>query len=123
MVYEAVLLFAVGFFAAWLFFFASGGRDATAGSLRLELQLLIGAVFAAYFLWCWLRGGQTLAMKTWKIRLVAPGHDRVPPLTALARFVVALLAVPTGIALGWALFDRDRQFLHDRIAGTRLVMA
>jgi uncharacterized RDD family membrane protein YckC len=62
-------------------------------------------------------------MKTWKIRLVAPGHDRVPPLTALLRFVLALLAVPTGIALGWALFDRDRQFLHDRIAGTRLVMA
>jgi hypothetical protein len=31
--------------------------------------------------------------------------------------------VPTGIALGWALFDRDRQFLHDRIAGTRLVTA
>jgi uncharacterized RDD family membrane protein YckC len=79
-------------------------------------------VFAAYFLWCWLRGGQTLAMKTWKIRLVAPGHDRVPPLTALLRFALALFAVPTGIALGWALFDRERQFLHDRLAGTRLVM-
>jgi uncharacterized RDD family membrane protein YckC len=62
-------------------------------------------------------------MKTWKIRLVAPGHDRVPPFAALLRFVLALLAVPTGIALGWALFDRDRQFLHDRLAGTRLVTA
>ena len=118
MVYEAVLLFAVGFFAAWLFFFASGGRDATAGSLRLELQLLIGAVFAAYFLWCWLRGGQTLAMKAWNIRLVD-----VTPQKALLRFALAALLVPSLISIVWSLFDRDRQFLHDRLAGTRLVSA
>jgi uncharacterized RDD family membrane protein YckC len=122
MLYEAILLFAIGFAASSLFFYASGGLGAS-GYGRTMLQLFLVAVFAAYFLWCWLRGGQTLAMKTWKIRLVAPGRDRVPPLTALLRFVLALLAVPTGIALGWALFDRDRQFLHDRIAGTRLVAA
>jgi len=121
MMYEAILLFAVGFAATSLFFYASGGLGES-GSGRTMLQLFLVCVFAAYFLWCWLRGGQTLAMKTWKIRLVAPGHARVPPLTALARFALAAVAVPTGIALGWALFDRDRQFLHDRIAGTRLVM-
>ena len=122
MFYEALLLFAVAFLATWLFQFAAG-TVRIEGLQRHLLQALLIAVFAAYFLWCWLRGGQTLAMKTWKIRLVAPGHDRVPPLTALARFALALLAVPTGIALGWALFDRERQFLHDRIAGTRLVTA
>ena len=121
MFYEAILLFAVGFAATSLFFYASGGLGAS-GYGRTMLQLFLVTVFAGYFLWCWLRGGQTLAMKTWKIRLVAPGLDRVPPLTALLRFALAILAVPTGIALGWALFDRDRQFLHDRIAGTRLVM-
>ena len=116
MIYEAVLLFAVAFFAAWLFFFASGGRDATAGWLRYTLQLLIGATFAAYFLWCWLRGGQTLAMKAWHIRLVD-----VTPGKALMRFLLAAALFPVSIA--WALFDRDRQFLHDRLAGTRLVNA
>jgi uncharacterized RDD family membrane protein YckC len=121
MFYEAILLFAVGFAATSLFFYASGGLGAS-GYGRTMLQLFLVTVFAGYFLWCWLRGGQTLAMKTWKIRLVAPGHDHVPPLTALLRFALAILAVPTGIALGWALFDRDRQFLHDRIARTRLVM-
>jgi len=114
--YEAALLFAVGFFAAWLFFFASGGRDASAGWPRHLLQLFIGLVFAAYFLWCWLRSGQTLAMKTWRIRLVD-----VTPGKALLRFLLAVLLVPTGISVIWALFDRDRQFLHDRLAGTRLV--
>ena len=69
MLYEALLVFAVAFFAAWLFFFASGGREATEGWLRLALQLFVGAVIASYFLWCWLRGGQTLAMRAWRIRL------------------------------------------------------
>ena len=89
MLYEALLLFAVGFFASWLFFFASGARDATSGVLRRELQLFIVAVLAAYFLWCWLRGGQTLAMRAWRIRLVD-----VTPAKAIARFVLALVLLP-----------------------------
>ena len=121
MLYDGLLLFAVGFAAPWLFFFASGGRGAE-GDVRMLLQLYLLAVFAAYFLWCWLRGGQTLAMKTWRIRLISPAHDRVTPGAALLRFALALLVVPTGIGLGWALFDRERQFLHDRLAGTRLVL-
>ena len=86
-------------------------------------------------------------MKAWGIRLVMPGKRRVPPLTALKRLVLAGLFVGSfcvalvgafahrnpwvafatlavsGIGLGWALVDRDRQFLHDRLAGTRLVLA
>ena len=116
MLYEAVLLFAVGFFAAWLFFFASGGRDATGGATRHLLQLFIGLAFAGYFLWCWLRGGQTLAMKAWRIRLV-----EVTPARALARFMLAGVLVPTLVSIVWSFFDRDGQFLHDRLAGTRLV--
>jgi uncharacterized RDD family membrane protein YckC len=119
MVYEAILLFAVAFFAAWIFYFASGGADTThPGAARLELQVFIVVLFAAYFLWNWLRGGQTLAMKAWKIRLVG-----VTPGKALLRFALACILVPTGISIVWALFDRDRQFLHDRLAGTRLVTA
>ena len=116
MLYESLLLFAVAFFAGWLFFFASGGRDATQGWARYLLQVFMLAMFAGYFLWCWLRGGQTLAMKAWRIRLV-----EVTPQKALLRFVLAALLLPVSIA--WALFDRDRQFLHDRLAGTRLVQA
>ncbi len=117
--YETVLLFAVAFFAGWIFYFASGGADTTrAGWARLELQVLIGLFFAGYFLWCWLRGGQTLAMRAWKIRLVD-----VTPQRALLRFALAALLVPTLASIFWALWDRDRQFLHDRLAGTRLVSA
>ena len=113
--YEALLVFGVAFFAAWIFFFASGGRDATTGVARAELQVFILTVLAAYFLWCWLRGGQTLAMRAWKIRVVD-----VTPGKAVARFLVAAALLPLSIL--WALVDRDRQFLHDRLAGTRLVL-
>ena len=123
MLYEAILLFAVAFLATWLFQFA-------AGTLRIEgwrmhlLQLFLLTVFAAYFLWCWLRGGQTLAMKTWRIRLVArDGHGHLPPKAALLRFLYALLLVPTTIGIFWAMVDRDRQFLHDRLAGSLLIPA
>jgi len=116
MAYEAILLFAVAFFAAWLFFFASGAGDATSGWLRYALQLFIATVFAAYFLWCWLRGGQTLAMKAWHIKLV-----EVTPGKAILRLLLASLLLPTGVSILWGIFDRERQFLHDRLAGTRLV--
>ena len=121
MLYEAILLFAVAFLATWLFQFA-------AGTLRIEgwrmqlLQLFLLAVFAAYFLWCWLRGGQTLAMKTWRIRLVARrDHGRLSPQAALLRFVCALVLVPSLVGIAWAWVDRDRQFLHDRLAGSLLI--
>jgi len=121
MLYESMLLFAIAFLATWLFQFA-------AGTLRIEgwrvhvLQLFLLAVFASYFLWCWLRGGQTLAMKTWRIRLVSKnGHGKLAPQAAMLRFFYALMLVPTTIGIFWAMVDRDRQFLHDRLAGSLLV--
>ena len=145
MVYEGLLLVAVAFLATWLFQFAAGTVQIE-GWRRHLLQAFLLAVFASYFLWCWLRGGQTLAMKAWRIRLTAPGHDRLPAKRALLRFAYAALLLGaflaaiaaafvhrnpwlafaslavTGIGLGWALLDRDGQFLHDRLAGTRLEM-
>jgi uncharacterized RDD family membrane protein YckC len=55
-------------------------------------------------------------MRTWRIRLVD-----VTPGRAIPRFVLALFLLPLSIV--WVLVDRDRQFLHDRLAGTRLVIA
>lgn len=117
MVYEAILLFAVAFLGTWLFQLAAGTFDIQ-GWRHHALQAFLVALFAAYFLWSWLRGGQTLAMKTWRIRLVD-----ITPQKALLRFLYALVLVPTGISILYALFDRERQFLHDRLAGSRLVDA
>ena len=121
MLYESILLFAVAFIGTWVFQFAAGMLLIQGWRMQL-LRLFLLALFAAYFLWCWLRGGQTLAMKTWRIRLVAKdGHARLAPKAALLRFVYAMVLVPTTIGLFWAMLDRDRQFLHDRLAGSLLI--
>ncbi len=123
MLYESILLFAVAFFGTWLYQFAAGTVVIEGWRLAM-LQLFLIALFAAYFLWCWLRSGQTLAMKTWRIRLVSKeGHRTLAPRAALLRFIAALLLVPTLLGILWALVDRDRQFLHDRLAGTLLIPA
>ena len=89
---------------------------------RLALAHFILAMLV-YFGWFWINGGQTLAMRTWHIRVVdAVRGGRLRPGQAILRYLVAwfsLLAL--GLGFLWALIDRDRQFLHDRIAGTRLV--
>jgi uncharacterized RDD family membrane protein YckC len=117
MLYEAILLFAVAFFGAWVFQFFAGTTELTSGWRRYLLMAFLVALFAAYFLWAWLRGGQTLPMKTWRIRVVG-----ITPRKALLRFVLALIFVPTGISFASAFFHRDRQFLHDQLAGTRLIL-
>jgi len=85
--------------------------------------LHIAAVLGIYFIVLWRRNGQTLAMQTWRIQIVDSVSGRIPSLRqCLLRY---LLAWPSlcffGAGLFWALFDRDRQFLHDRFAGTCVV--
>jgi uncharacterized RDD family membrane protein YckC len=62
-------------------------------------------------------------MQTWRIKLVSAREQRTVSLTqALLRYALAWAGLLFyGAGLLWALFDRDRQFLHDRLAGTRLV--
>ena len=86
------------------------------------LVIHIFLVLGAYFIWYWHHGGQTLAMQTWKIRLTSPAGSPPPLWRLVLRYVLAWPSVVyLGAGLVWALFDRDRQFLHDRLAGTRLV--
>jgi uncharacterized RDD family membrane protein YckC len=97
-----------------------------AGNMTLPgwlLQLHLLAVLLIYFVWFWRHGGQTLAMKTWKIRLESAITGKTVTLPqALLRFGLCGPSVLFfGAGLVWAVFDRERQFLHDRLAGTRLV--
>lgn len=79
-------------------------------------------VLGIYFIWCWHRGGQTLAMQTWKIQLSTPSGARATLPRLALRYALAWPSITyLGVGVLWALFDRDRQFLHDRLAGTRLV--
>jgi uncharacterized RDD family membrane protein YckC len=120
--YELLILLALVFIATLPFSYLFG--DATHGWKRHLLQGWVLTVTAAYFTWFWTRGGQTLPMKTWRFRLVAADGGPVAFRRALRRFALALLGFAAlGLGFLWAFIDRDRQFLHDRLAGTVLVDA
>jgi uncharacterized RDD family membrane protein YckC len=120
MLYESLLVFAVVFFAGLLFYAAAG--DHISGFIRHIFQFYLLVVLGLYFVWCWCRGGQTLAMKTWKLRLVSADGSPVSAPKAALRYLLACLSVAiAGAGFAWAAFDCDRQFLHDRLAGTKIV--
>jgi uncharacterized RDD family membrane protein YckC len=119
--YDLLLVAALVLIATFPFLAIVG--EATQGWRRHALQGWIVAVSAAYFVWFWTHGGRTLPMKTWRIRLVAEDGGPVGTARALHRFAVALLGLcAAGTGFAWALVDRERQFLHDRLSGTRLVI-
>ena len=120
MVYESLLVLAVLFIASLPFLYLVG--DAQSGWRHFAFQAYLLGLLFAYFGTFWRRSGQTLAMKTWRIRLIGPDGGRVTLKLALQRYLLAWVSLlPAGAGFWWALFDRDRQFLHDRLLGTRLV--
>ena len=122
LLYEALLVVALMFIATFPFLAFFG--DATHGWRRHLLQAWIVFVVGAYFVWFWTRGGQTLPMKTWRMRLVRQDGAPVGTARAIHRYVVAILgSAALGLGFLWALVDRDRQFLHDRLAGTAIIEA
>jgi len=120
MIYESLLVTAVVFVASFIIIPVVGEMHAP-WQRHLFQAYILGVLFA-YFSAFWLRSGQTLAMKTWRIRLVNADGGPLTFKQAVLRFFLALLGLLlAGAGFWWALFDRDRQFLHDRIAGTRLI--
>ncbi|MBW8328635.1 MAG: RDD family protein [Thiobacillus sp.] len=120
MIYESLLVTDVVLVATFIIITEVGEMHAPWP--RHQFQGYIQGILFAYFSAFWLRSGQTLAMKTWRIRLVQQNGDRLTFRQAVLRFFLALIGLLlAGAGFWWALVDRDRQFLHDRIAGTRLV--
>ena len=143
MLYEAFLITAVEALAMFIYLFIT--RNQHSPAIDHGRNAVFFLVAALYFIHAWSGSGHTLAMKTWRMKVVMPGHARVPLRPAAVRYLLAwgwflpaflvcyffnlrsktevCAAIVVGIA-GWAmtaLFDKERQFLHDRIAGTRLI--
>jgi len=139
--YEGMLLFGVVFITGYLFSTLSQTRHALDN--RHVQQAFLFLVLGIYFTWFWSRG-QTLAMKTWNIRVVDSLGQPLTQARALARYVLSWLwflppllltgllgisgleavVIVLGWVLVWALLSRFHalgQFVHDALAGTRLV--
>jgi uncharacterized RDD family membrane protein YckC len=151
LLYEGILLFGVLFITAYLYSALLQFRSAAGSPLGYVFQIYAFAVSGLYFVWCWTHGGQTLPMKTWKIRLVATA-GKLTPARAWLRYTMSWIGPVMGCVVYkliiqlngfgtasfsmaafwmalpflllnwlWIYADSDRQLLHDRLAGTRLV--
>ncbi len=142
-VYEGVLLFGIVMVVGGIFSVITNQRHGLQG--RQGMMAVQFLAMAIYFMWTWLRAGQTLAMKTWHIKLVSVQGTLVSPRQALARFMLCWLWFMPAWAAAWmagwhqskllygamlvgvliyAGLSRllpQQQFLHDVICGTRLI--
>jgi uncharacterized RDD family membrane protein YckC len=145
-VYEATLLFGLALIPGALgaIFVAQTGRHHPLQS-ETALRLLALVLYGVYFVWLWSARGQTLAMQTWRIRVVTAAGAPLTQGRALVRYVACCLAWfgPATLVAAWlrlppwpslgafaagiaayalaALAEPDRQFWHDRLCKTRLV--
>jgi uncharacterized RDD family membrane protein YckC len=146
-VYEGLLLFGIGLVpgAIGALFFALTGQHHPLQS-ETSLRVITLFIYAVYFTWFWSTRGQTLAMQTWHIRVVTAEGAALSQARALCRFVAACAWFAPAAVLshlngwtGWqtlgavavgvvayallALAHPQRQFWHDALCGTRLVVA
>ena len=120
LLYDSLLLFAVIFMASLVFVPLFSSIDPLYFKPFYQFYLL--TIMGVYFIWFWTHGGQTLAMQTWKLRIVDSKGHGITKKQAITRYLLALVLYPFFfITLIWMFFDRDRQFLHDRIAGTQII--
>ena len=145
LLYEGVLLFGVVMAAGLVYAAATRQTHALIGMRGLQAFLFV--VLGVYFVGFWSRTGQTLAMQTWRIRVVTRDGQPLSPARAAARYLlcwlwflpalaslyfsgprgsaVAVVAVTTGVLVYAALsrLHPSRQYWHDVICGTRLISA
>lgn len=122
MLYEGLVVFSILLIGFLLPQIVLSGFGWVVGAKLLWLHVFL--LLMAYFVWCWLNGGQTLPMKTWKLRVADEHGESLRPLQAVLRYLAAWPSILLfGIGIFWALVDKDQQFLHDRIAGTKVVAA
>lgn len=119
--YETLTIVALSFVCAGFFVWLAG--DATHGIRRLLMQLFLWLAIGAYFIWCWLKSGQTLAMQAWQLKLVNHEDQLLTLRFAMARYLLATLSLALfGLGFLWAVFDSKRLFLHDRLLKCKVVV-
>ena len=124
--YDSLLLLALLMIATALFLPFTGGeaidprRDpALEWIYRAVLALLVVGFFGIF----WTRGGQTLGMATWRLRVEREDGRRLTWGDTLRRLGWALVSLlPAGLGFGWVLVDPERRAWHDRLSRTRVVV-
>ncbi|MFR0674859.1 RDD family protein [Enterobacterales bacterium AW_CKDN230030176-1A_HGKHYDSX7] len=132
LLYDSLLCLALLMVTAGLYTLA---RLAIVGEARLQvlsesgaldgdpwLRLVLLGVLFGFFTLFWMRGGQTLGMQVWRVRVEDQGGGALSLGQAAIRFMVAIVSWGCfGLGFAWALCDGQRRGWHDLCSGSRLV--
>ncbi|NNJ64167.1 MAG: RDD family protein [Xanthomonadales bacterium] len=120
MLYDALVVIALWMLATALAMAA--GFEGRVAMKDPGFTLYLAAVWFLYLTWCWRRGGMTVGMRAWRVRIQDESGRRPGWGRCALRFLAALLsALPAGAGFAWSLVDDERRSWHDRISRTRLI--
>lgn len=125
MTYDLLPLLALCLVTSGLELLIAGGR--TSNHFGTAVGLLVSVVPAwlvigSYLVMSWRRGGATIGMRPWRLKvLAADGHPATLRMLCLRYAMATLSLLVVGLGFVWALFDGERRCWHDIAAGTRFV--
>lgn len=121
MLYDSLLLLAILMLAALPV--VTIFDDVTSGWARHAFQFYLLVVSLIFFGWFWVHGGQTLGMRSWRLRLIGAEDAAVGWKTALVRFMAALVSgLAAGLGFLWALLDARHRTWHDHISDSYIIL-
>jgi len=117
--YDIFLAFSLAFFIVGVILIAFFDKQAQTNPLMFSAILL---VVYFYFTWSWVKGRQTLGMKTWKFQIEQNNGNNITHKQACARFVLAIISFTVvGLGFVYQLFNKDNLAWHDKYSNTRLI--
>jgi len=118
--YDGLLVLALVFLGTLPLVVLNAGEAVPAHTGWYRLWLL--AIVGGYFVFFWVRGAETLGMKSWRIMIVSRDGGPVTVRRAMLRAAASVLSwLPCGAGFLWSLVDSDGLAWHDRLSGTKLV--
>ena len=117
--YDIFLAFSLAFFIVGAILIAFFDKQAQTDLLMFGI-FLITVYF--YFTWSWVKGRQTLGMKTWKFQIQQSNGDNITHRQAFIRFILAAVSFSiVGLGFIYQLFNKDNFTWHDKYSETYLI--
>jgi uncharacterized RDD family membrane protein YckC len=117
-IYDLLLLLALLFIATTAAMVVNRGNAIAPGQPLYPFYVVyLLAISFVYYGWFWTHGGQTLGMKTWKMKLQQENGEAVTWSLALVRFITAIISwSAAGLGFFWSLFHPQRRTWHDLVS-------
>ncbi len=123
LIYDALPALALVFVSSGLLLLARGGAPVAPGSIAAYVELaLFWLVCGGYAVLSWQRGGQTMGMRPWRLRVVDQAGIAPSLRQLLIRYLIGTVSLGIfGLGFFWSLIDREQRTWHDLASRTRLV--